>query len=268
MQKALTRLRIYWQIWFTIAKYAYQETVLNRWTNSLFLFGKIIRFSMTLLFLFLIKQNIHGFAGYTTDQVIIFYLTFQVTDTLAQMFFRGVYEFSWQVRSGELDFYLSKPLNPLFRILTGKPDIIDATFFLPTILVSIWIASQLDIHITATSLVIYFFLMINSFLIATGFHILVICIGVVTTEVDNVVMLYRDTTSLTRFPVNIYSEPLRTALLFLIPVGLMNTIPAQVLLNIPPTRTILYTCLVGGGFFLFSLFAWKQSVKKYTSAGG
>ncbi len=264
----MKRLAIYWHIWHTIAAYTLQETFLNRWTNLLFFTGKGIRYGMSLFFLFLLQKNLNGFAGYSSDQVIVFFLTYQFMDTLAQVFFRGVYLFSWQVRSGELDFYLSKPLNPLFRILTGKPDMIDACFLLPSTAISLWILSRLHLHITPASIAIYCALLLNSFLIAMAFHIFVICLGVLTTEVDNAIMLYRDTTALSRFPIDMYREPLRTVLYFVFPIGLMNTIPAQILMNTQPSYTILTTCVIGITFFLFSLLAWKESIKRYTSAGG
>lgn len=266
--RTLKRIGIYWQIWRTLAVNAFQETFINRWTNALFFTGKAIRFAMSLLFLILLQKNLNGFAGYTTDQVIIFFLTYQFTDTIAQVFFRGVYTFSWKVKSGDLDFYLSKPLNPLFRILTGEPDIIDAFFLIPTTIISIWLVTTLHVAITPASLAAYFFLMVNSFLIAAAFHILVICLGVLTTEVDNAVMLYRDTNALSRFPIDIYREPLRTAMFLIVPVGLMNTIPAQVLINLTPSYAIIYTIAIGIGFFALSLFVWGESIKKYTSAGG
>ncbi len=264
----IKRLKIYWKIWATIASYAFQETFLNRWTNLLFLFGKMVRFGMLLVFLFLLHQNITGIAGYTMDQVIVFYLTYQFLDTFAQIIYRGVYAFSNSVRTGELDFYLSKPINPLFRILTGKPDILDVIFFFPTTIISLWIISHLQLHITPASVASYFALLINSFFIVTAFHILVVCLGVVTTEVDNAIMLYRDFTNLSRFPVNMYGEPFRTILFFVIPVGLMNTVPAQILMNRPPSISLFVTAIIGMSFFFISLKTWGWSVRHYSSAGG
>jgi len=264
----LKRLKIYWIVWQTTAKYALAELLVSRWSSLIFFVGKGARFAMTLLFLLLLKQSLAGIGGYTTDQVVVFFLTYQLTDNITQMFFRGVYTFSWEVRSGELDFYLSKPLNPLFRILTGKPDFIDASFFIPTTIFSIWLISTLHLHITSVSLITYFFLLMNTFLIAAAFHIFVICIGILTTEVDNVIMLYRDATALSRFPIDVYREPLRTILFFIVPVGLMNTLPAQFLLNLKPTTTVLLSFAIGGGFFLLSLWTWRLSLRKYTSAGG
>lgn len=262
------RAQVYWTVWSTIAQYAFAETFLNRWTSALFLLGKTIRFGMLLFFLTFIKQSVQTFAGYTPDQMVVFFLTYQFIDTLAQMIYRGVYEFSWKVRSGELDFYLGKPINPLFRILTGKPDIIDLIFFIPTTLFSIYLIRDTLTHASAASLVTYIVLLVNSFLIATAFHILILAIGVISVQVDNVVMLYRDINNMTRFPVTMYTEPVRSILLFAIPVGMMNTIPAQVLLQKPLSVTVIVACAFGLGALLVSLRIWSWAMKRYTSAGG
>lgn len=251
-----------------MAKYALAETFVNRWTNTLFMTGKTMRLGMALLFLFLLSKNVSHLAGYTTGQVIIFFLSFQILDTLNQMLYRGVYLFSWQVKSGELDFYLAKPINPLFRILTGKPDILDALFFLPQTALSIWLILQFTPNITLASFATYLLLLFNGFLITTGMHILVICLGVLTTEVDNAILLYRDLNNLGRFPIDIYREPFRTILFWIVPIGLINTIPAQVLLNLKPSYGLAFTFAVGILFFLISLRVWNESIKKYTSAGG
>jgi ABC-2 type transport system permease protein len=261
-------LKKYFYIWQKIAQYALAETFLNRWTNILFMSGKILRLAISLFFLFLLHKNIQSFAGYSIDQVIVFFLTYQFLDTVAQVIYRGVYLFSWQVRSGEMDFYLAKPINPLFRILTGKPDILDALFLIPTTILSIWLVQNLHLTITPQSFLLYLVLLLNGFFIVTGLHILVICLGILTTEVDNAIMLYRDMNTLARFPVDIYKEPLRTVLFFIIPVGVMNTIPSQVLLNITPSYHIGITFAIGIGFLLISLRVWNWSVKQYTSAGG
>ncbi len=264
----IKKIKIYWLIWWKIAQYALAETFLSRWTNLLFLAGKSLRFGMLLFFLLLIEKNIRNFAGYSTNQIIMFFLTYQFLDTLAQVIYRGVYMFSWQVRSGELDFYLSKPISPLFRILTGKPDILDAIFLIPTSILSIWLALHLGLSFTLGSVLLYVALLVNGFLIITSFHILVICLGILTTEVDNAIMLYRDMNALARFPVDIYKEPFRTILFFIVPVGIMNTIPSQVVMNMKPTFALPIVFCVGIIFFAISLWVWKISIKKYTSAGG
>jgi ABC-2 type transport system permease protein len=262
-RQALSR---YWRVWLILATNALQEAFINRATNVLFLVGKTLRFGMSLLLLFLFRQQISDFAGYTPDQVVVFFLTYQFIDLVVQVFYRGVYVFGNIIRTGEFDFDLSKPINPLFRALAGKPDIDDAFFLIPTTIFSLYILSTLDLNITLTSALLYIFLLINSFLIATSLHILVLCLGLVATEIESAIWLYRDISRLGQFPTTIYMELLRVVLFFLVPVGFMITIPAEVLLNLEPTYSIPLAILVGVGFFWGSLKMWHYSLKLYTSA--
>lgn len=264
--KRWARLPTYWKVWKMFAFNALQETFLNRGTNALFISGKVIRLGMSLLFLWLIKTNIQDFSGYTPDQVIIFFLTYQLIDVVSQSLFRGVYLFSHQIRSGEFDFILARPINPLFRSLTGKPDINDVVFMVPTLLVSAIIIAQLNVTITLGSALVFLGLLINSLLIVTGLHILVLVVGVLTTEIDGVIWMYRDLSRLGQFPVTIYLEPVRFALFFIIPIGMMITVPAELLLNRPPSQAVAVAAAFGVGFFAVSLWAWRYSLRHYSSA--
>lgn len=256
----------YWKVWKTIALNALQETFVNRGSNVLFFAGKSIRLAFMLLFLWVLKANIDSIGGYTSDQMVVFFLVYQFVDTFAQILYRGVYLFSHLVRRGEFDFMLLVPINPLFRALTGKPDINDALFLIPSTALSIWIISQLSINITLTSTVLFAFLMLNSILLATSLHILVLVIGILTTEVDGVIWMYRDLSRMAQFPVSIYLEPIRSLLFFVVPVGIMMTVPAEVLLGTTPQTTVLFSTIFGVAFFVLSLHIWKWSLTQYQSA--
>jgi ABC-2 type transport system permease protein len=260
------KLTKYFSIWLKLAINAMQETFINRTTSALFFSGKAIRFAMMLLFLMLLRTQLNSIGYYTTDHLVIFYLTYYFVDLFGQMFYRGVYQFGQKVRTGEFDFYLLKPISPLFQSLAGKPDINDALFFLPSLLISVYIASQLSITITLTGVAWFILLFINSLLIVTGLHMLVLAIAILTVDVDGIIWLYRDISKLSQFPVSIYFEPLRTILFFVIPVGFMVTIPAEILIGNTPTFSLAITFAVGILFFTSSYIAWKQSLKHYTSA--
>ncbi|MBU0974523.1 ABC transporter permease [Patescibacteria group bacterium] len=261
------RLKTYFNVWKIFGLNALQETLINRGSNILFMVGKILRFSFSLIFLYLIKTTVTSFAGYTSDQMIVFFLTYQFIDLTSQIFYRGVYVFSGKVRSGEFDFLLSKPINPLFRALTGKPDINDAIFMIPSLAVSFYIFSKLDVVVSWQSLLWYLVLLINGLLIVTTINILVLVIGILTTETEGIIWIYRDLSSMGRFPVEIYMQPLKFILYFIIPIGMMITIPTEVLLGINPSFSIVATMLVGVSSFVVSLKLWEWALKKYSGVG-
>jgi ABC-2 type transport system permease protein len=261
------RIKTYLSVWLIFGKNALQETFVNRGSNILFMVGKIIRLIFSLIFLFLIRENVQTFAGYTSDQMIVFFLTYLILDTIGQVIYRGVYIFSNLVRSGEFDFILTKPINPLFRALTGKPDINDLFFLIPNLFLVGYILNILDLNITLWSSLWMIILLINAFLIITALHIFVLVIGILTTEVDGVIWIYRDLSYMGRFPVTIYMEPLKFALFFLIPIGMMITIPTEIFLNLQPSYNIFWVFLVGVGSFLISLKIWNWALKQYSSTG-
>lgn len=263
---SLQSLKKYWLVWKLTAQAAFQTTFINRGTNSLFLLGKLLRLGMSLLFLFLIQKNVQTFENYTTSQIIIFFLVYQFIDVVSQILYRGVYIFSNLIRNGNFDFLLAQPINPLFRSLTGQPDINDAVFLIPILVVSFFIISGLGIQISLFQAFIFFVFIFNSLLIATALHIIIVSIGVITTDIDGIIWIYRDFIRLGQFPVTIYLEPLRFALFFIIPIGMMITIPAEIALDLSPSFSLLIVSFVGMSSFLLSLILWKWSLKRYGSA--
>src|SRR5438874_1581239 len=83
------------------------------------------------------------------------------------------------------------------------------------------------------------------FLIALGFHIFVLATGILSTAVDNTVMLYRDLTQMGRLPIEVYQEPLRGFITFIIPVGIMMTYPGQALLGLLSLQGIIIALVFG-----------------------
>lgn len=255
----------YLKVWVIFAINSFQVQMNVRWALLLFLFGKVLRFSIFLFFIVILVNTTKSLAGYTLDQTILFFLTFNLIDTLAQVLFREVYRFRPMILSGNFDFYLIKPINALFRSLTAGPDLLDFFTLIPLVGAIYYFLNRLNL-ITFENMFIYVLLVFSGFVIALSFHILVLCLAILTTEIDHAVMLYRDITSLGRMPINIYSEPLRGLLTFVIPVGIMMSFPVQAILGQLNPYDIIYAVSFSLILFVLSIRLWIYSVKKYTSA--
>ena len=115
-------------------------------------------------------------------------------------------------------------------------------------------------------MVVYILLLVNSLLIASAFHILVLSLGILTLEVDNTITVYRDLSSMGRFPIDIYRQPLRGFLTYIIPIGLMMTLPAKALTGLASSAGVLTAFLFGMVLFYLSVRFWRFALKGYTSA--
>ncbi len=247
-----------------MAKNAFLGWSVNRNVFIVFLLGKLIRYLSYFGFLYFLVKGTNGFLGYNQNQVLFITATYLFVDTLAQFFFRSVYTFRPIVISGDFDLILVKPVNALFRVLLGGPDPIDFVTLPPIIFVLIWIGSTMSPNIF--QIFSYFLLLINAMLISASFHILVLSIGIITLEVDYLIMVYRDLSSMGRFPIEIYKQPLKAILTFVVPIGLMVTVPVKAFSGLLNPLGFFGTFFVGITLFILSLKFWNYALTRYTSA--
>ena len=257
------------KIFFLYSKFALKTTFQTRAGTIFFLIGKAIRFVFFFLLVLLIFSKVKVIKGYTINQAIIFYLTFNIIDTITQIVFREVYRFKYYVVSGDFNLILTRPHHPFLKILIGGMDYLDTIMLIPYLFLTGYYISQLPNYaLRITDYLLYFLLIINGLVIATAFHIAVLAFGIITTETDNTIMIYRDLTNLTRFPLDIYRSPIREILTFVIPVGVMMSFPAQALFSLLTWPKIIYAFILSAGLLLLSLKFWSYGLKKYQSWGG
>jgi len=259
-------LQKYFQLWLKLTANSFMSALLTRFSATIFLIGKFLRFVFFMIFLLTVFSQTRMLAGYNEAQAVFFFLTFNLIDTVTQLFFREVYRFRPMVVSGDFDLILVKPVSPLFRALAGGADPLDLIMLVPYIGIFWYTLTLVAPSLTLVRIFGYLLLFGNGLLIATGFHILVLALAILTTEIDHAVMIYRDLTSMGRIPVDIYQQPLRALLTFVVPVGIMMTFPAQALLGLLKPGMTFVSLVMGVLFFLLCLRVWRFSLTRYSSA--
>lgn len=257
-------MKKYIKVWWIFAINSISAQMAIRWALLLFIIGKILRFGIFLFFIIILVDKTKALAGYSLDQTILFFLTFNLIDILSQLLFREVYRFRGTVLSGNFDFSLIKPYSPLFRSLTSGPDILDFITLMPLIWAIVYFISKLQISVEG--IFIFILLSFVGFLLALSFHILVLALAILTTEIDNTLWMYRDITAMGRFPVDIYREPIRGILTFAIPVGIMMSFPVKGLLGLLSLSAYFYAIIFSVVIFFLSLKAWQFALNRYSSA--
>ncbi len=258
-------MKKYFRLWLVLSARSFETFFVSRIGAALFLTGKILRFIFYLGFLVLLVSKTKLLAGYNLWQVVLFYLTFNFIDSVTQMFFRDVYRFRQQIITGNFDLLLVKPVNSLFRVLFGGTDFLDFITLFPFVIFLVYAIAHLS-HVTPFGIVAYIILLANAFVIALSFHIMVMGLAILTQEIDHAIMIYRDFTGMGKLPVDIYREPLRSAVTFIIPVGVMMTFPVKSLVGLLSLWGIMAAILIGLIFFLGSVVFWRYALSQYTSA--
>src|SRR3989344_823675 len=141
--KLVKRLIYYFRLWIFFSKNAFMVYLNQKKILAIFLTGKILRFAFFTMFLYFLVTGTGNLAGYSIDQTIFFFLTFNIIDVFAQFLFREVYRFRPLIVSGDFDLILQKPMSSLFRVLMGGADFIDLITIPPLIIATWYIGMKL-----------------------------------------------------------------------------------------------------------------------------
>ncbi|MFH1840915.1 MAG: ABC-2 family transporter protein [Candidatus Shapirobacteria bacterium] len=253
------------KVWWRVTLMAAQSQLLSGWSGIGFLVAKIIRFLLFLVFLLTVLKSAGGVLGYTHSQVVLFFLTFTLVDTLTQCLFRGVYQFRNLIVTGNYDLDLLKPLPSFFRPLFGWADILDFVTLIPLTFYYFYYAFNSQ-GLVIGNVLLFLLLLFSSMILVTGINLIIVGVAVLTTEIDHLVLIYRDLQNMARFPTEIYRPWIRYLLTFIVPVVILITIPAKGLMGLLTLPLIAGSLAFSGLFTFLAYHFWQYSLRRYSSA--
>lgn len=258
-------LRKFLRVWMRMAVMSFNAQ-LSYGVGSLgFLLGKLIRLFFFFAYIVAIFTHTTSLGGYTLAQTVLFFLTYNVVDITAQVFFRGIYGARRAVQDGDLDYYLIQPCPPLVRLAASTVDFLDVATLVPVLALLGLTCTRLG-PISPLELAAYGLLLVNGVLIALAIHIAVAAIAVRTQELENTIWIYRDMMFMGKFPADIYGPAARAALTFVVPIAVMTTFPAKALLGLLSPAWTLYSFALCGALMGSALWYWRDCVRHYTSS--
>lgn len=254
------------KVWWILAKNNIQNQLLTSSSSLLFVIGKFLNFVFSILIITAVFHQTSSINGYSVSQAIIVALVFNLVDSSTQFIFRALYSFRPILVRGDFDLDLLKPLPSFFRPIFSNPDFLDLPIIVIKIIALIYFLNLYHFSLSFPQLLLFIFLLINGFVLAFAVHLIIAAFSIFTTEIDNLVNLYRSLGQAAVIPTDIYQGVIRLILDFVIPLTAMVTIPAKSLIVLITPAGVLYSCIICYAFFIFSLLFWSFAIRHYTSA--
>ena len=256
----------YWRIWVRMASMSLQAQLAYPLGSVGFLVGKLIRLIFFFAFVLAVFQHTKTLAGFSLVEMALFFLTFNVVDMTAQIFFRGIYGARRVVAEGDFDFYLIQPCSPLFRMAFTTVDFLDIVTILPVLAMIGVVFARLPGAPGLGRYALYALMLLNGIGIALSIHVFVAGLAVRTQELENTIWIYRDVMFMGKFPVDIYGPAARWTLTLIVPVAVMATFPAKALLGTLSTTWTAYAFALDAALLAAAAWYWLDSVRQYTSS--
>jgi ABC-2 type transport system permease protein len=220
-----------------------------------------------LLTLSLFFRHATTLGGWSFWEVVVLLGVFNALSGLVEALLRpGIGDLAAQVRSGNLDLVLSRPVDAQVFVTFRHIDIWRLTDIFLGLGVSAYALVHMGHFPTAWQITAFFLTFVAASLVVYAIWVTLMSLAFWFVSVENIATLFDAVFEGARYPVSAYPAALRFLFFYLLPVAWTTTIPASALtgrLNLP---TALAAAGVGLGALVFSRVLWRAAIRRYTGA--
>ncbi|MDD5934585.1 MAG: ABC-2 family transporter protein [Clostridiales bacterium] len=216
--------------------------------------------------LFQAKSSIHGWSFY---EVLILTAIFMLLQSLISLFLgpslNAISGLNGELWTGQFDFTLLKPVSTQLCLCARHWSLLSMIDLIISIVLLLIGAIKAGIQYTPTTVLLFIYTLFIAVLLL--YSIMLILSSVAFWYLGTPLLwIFNSFMELGRYPVNIYPAVFRNLLTWILPVGLMITIPAQVLTHNYNIIEIIFGTLFAITLYTISIFFLKASIRHYSSA--
>ncbi len=167
--------------------------------------------------------------------------------------------------TGNFDFILMKPISSRLYISIKNWDPISFIDIIISIIIIIISVDVSGYPISGRGIFLFCVVLLLGFILL--YSIMMIFASVAFWYLGTPLLwIFSSLMEMGRYPVTFYPRLLRIILTWIVPIGFIITIPAQALIGNVDVKSILFGVVVTFVFYIFSVWFYNLSVKKYSGA--
>ncbi|MFI5910701.1 ABC transporter permease [Dactylosporangium sp. NPDC051541] len=230
--------------------------------------GTVIMQAVNVAFLSAIFAKVPAINGWTFWAVVAMFGMVAVAEGVGSLFFEGMWNLSWQINQGEIDYKLVRPypvvlqvsasnigINGLSNIVSGGLMLGFAVAHLPVPWTPLRVGLALGILLSAIAVKVAVNLATN----AAAFWM--------QSPSPLFAFAVHQAGDLARFPLSVYPWALRAALGFAVPFAFVSFFPVAFLLDTGQAWIGLLTPAVAAYAVLMAAWIFNRGLRRYESAG-
>ena len=226
-----------------------------------------IYYIVNILFFKVIYLHTPVLAGWREDEIMVFVGAYILVDALNMTIFStNLWWLPWLINKGELDYYLIRPVRPLFFLSLRE---FSASSFMNLIIAGgflVYALSQYQGSFNVGDLFLFALLIINGTLLYFCIQMLTILPVFWTQSTRGFVDLFYTLGLAMERPHRIYKGVFKVLFTTILPFALIASFPVQVFLEGADLLTMLHLTTVTAVFFFLLNYVWSRGLKIYSSA--
>lgn len=206
-------------------------------------------------------------AGYSEVEALLIYGIFRLITAIfsftAQYNLQNLPEL---IRTGELDFYLLRPVPAQFLISFRYFSLSNIVGIFTGLVLLIYALSNLSTDLSPFRLLFFILLIISGLVILYSLYLMLVTLSFWITKLTALRQLYDIIRNPGRFPIDIYKGFFHVLLMYIIPIGIIFTLPGKFLIKTNNILDVVLSIFFAILFFVISRLFWSISIKRYSSA--
>ncbi|MCB9813028.1 MAG: ABC-2 family transporter protein [Pseudomonadales bacterium] len=261
-------MKKYWNLFWHFRKIQLMKMMEYR---SDFFFWMIVSLMWTAFnyfFYSLIIGNSKNIAGWSYDEVMILLSFFTMIDAFTwSVFYPNMIDYTESIYDGTLSKLLLLPISNVFVILNQNTTYHNIPRFFIGLIVLITTVAKMNINVDVFQILLATLLFLTSIIfIYSGWFILA-TLAFWVEKLKNINEIMPGFRNVYQMPVSIYTGITSIAVTFIFPLGLVTTLPSEVILGRSNSFNIIYFILFTFIFASLTLHFFNYSIKKYSSVG-
>ena len=254
-------------IWLLV-KYKFSRMMMYRADFFTAFIGDGLLFLVQWLTFETIYGHIDTIGDWTRGQMIIFVGTFSLINGLNMIiYFFGIVDLPGKIKRGDLDTYLTKPVSPLLRLTFESVDVGSLPLIPMSIAIILYGVKVAGVDVSFCLGAGYAGLVLLMTILWYDMELILRTIPFFVISANGVMAIEGELLMLNfRVPGVFFKGGFKILFYFIVPYGIMSTVPTQLLTRSIPLPDVLGAILIVILFTGFALWFFKLGVRNYKSA--
>ena len=259
-------MRRYWKVYQTYFVSSINRELQFRANFFAKIANQLLWIVFVLLILAVIYRNTNSIAGWSRGESTVLAAVAFLMTGVCTMFTFSLSMLPEQVRSGTLDFVVTKPIDSQFWVSTRRFNMDQIGVILAgCVLIGLGLHQE-GVTPSVWQWAAFFVLILTSIVIFYAFNLALMTTGIWFVRVENLWVLSESVTQVARYPLDIYSLSVRRALTFGVPMAFLASAPTRQLVRELDGSMValgLVWAVVMAGL---SRAFWRFAMRHYSSA--
>ena len=258
----------YVRLWLASLRYSIVRTMMFRFDFLLWSVVELAWMAVNLLLIQVIYAHTESVAGWGKYEMLLLVGTSMLMQRLLMGFFwTNLFEIGRNVRTGQFDFYLTQPGQPLFMVSTRKLDPDGLANSLVAVGVIVYALRHLGLPITVGGVALYASLVAIGLVVHYSLLLLLSSLTFWIVKTEGIEGSYFTIAEFSRLPRSAFKSLFTTVVfVYALPAVVVSNVPASALLGRLDWLHVAWLAGLALGWLGLAVTVFHRGIRRYTSA--